>query len=219
MAKRPMYHVILKDLCQDDRTLWTKNIRVEIKRYMTDWFSQICAASTDFSAASAECWWSSNRLLVEKDELVVYFLPTRSHSLIAHRGAALPVESHGGGTMLIGTSIVSEVYIWENTRQGMQDPRHSRLLALVALHELIHNKLDADPNNPGQLIQQVGNKETKTDITDMHAQLDGIARGRLSGNSQVTPHNMKVMADNLSLENEQYTGHLFSHVGDRRLPR
>jgi len=89
--------------------------------------------------------------------------------------------------------MISEVFISESAG----DARIGRLLAILAFHELMHNKLDAHP--------------TRSVVSDIH-NLGGAAKGKVGHNDDPSDGNKKLMAQHLGLRIPQYSGHLFSGV-------
>ncbi len=191
MAKRPVYNVIMKDLSYDHKHYWTKKIRAEIKSLMTQWFRDITSQSQDFRGSAVHCWWSSNKLLVDPDELVVYFLPQRRKSLIRKITRSSRNLGGAGTTFKTAKGMVSEVYIFEATDGSAQK---SRLLSNLVFHELMHNKLDADPNQRQANVHNLG----------------GAGATPTTVSSVPTASNKRIMARWLSLDIKQYTGHLFN---------
>ena len=84
--------------------------------------------------------------------------------------------------------MVSEVYVSKVTG----DARLGRLLSIVAFHELMHGKLDADPGNRA--------------VQNIHA-LGGAASKNMTNSSLPTDSNMKTLGRHLGAIIPQYTGH------------
>ena len=155
---------------------------------MTGWFSEICNHSKEFKGATVNCWWSSNALLLEDDELLVYFLPSGKHSLIRRVAGQVPLNTGAGATFKTTMGMISEVYI----AKAAGDARIAKLLAVLAFHELMHNKLGS------------GNH--------MHGQ-GGLAAAVVSGSTTLNPGNISAMAQHLGDKRKQWTGG-FSHYHD-----
>jgi hypothetical protein len=197
MAKRDVYNVILTNLTRDDPYYWTKTIRQDIAKYLTEWFNSICFQSADFKNAQVDCWWSYNEALLEDDELLVYFLPEPRRSIIREVTGDLPAHVGLGGATVLSTKsgqsgMISEVYI----SGAAGDRQLAKLLAIVAFHELMHNKLDASPNSP---------------IKDIHS-LGAAATPPLKNSSVPSNPNKAIMAKHLSRKIKQYTGHMLKPV-------
>ena len=190
---RSVYNVIMKDMTRDHEYYWTKSIRKRIKEDLTDWFKTVCGYSKSYKSATVNCWWSSNALLVDEDELVVYFLPSPRHSLVKKVAGSLPIKDSGGATFQTKKGMISEVHI----SGAAGDARISRLLAILAFHELMHNKLDAHPS--------------KSVHKDVH-KLGGAAKGTLSASDSPSDSNKRLMGRHLGVEIKQYTGHLMSNA-------
>src|SRR2546422_11766083 len=82
MPKRATYDVILVNLALDDENWWGQEIRAGIADLLTGWFKSVVAQSKEFKGAFVRCWWSSNKALLEDDELVVYFLARKQYSIV-----------------------------------------------------------------------------------------------------------------------------------------
>lgn len=188
-ARRPIFNVILNDKSEDHQYYWTKDIRNSIAEYLGRWFTEICGYSTAFKGATVDCWWSSNKLLVEDDELVVYFLPRRQKSIIVEVTGQTPTKDGAGATLLSDQGVISEVFI----ESSAGDNSLAKLLAICAFHELMHNKLDADP---------------KHTVTDVH-KLGGAAGANFGNGDVPTDAHKRLMGKHLGTAIPQYTGHLF----------
>jgi hypothetical protein len=130
--------------------------------------------------------------LLDDDEMIMYFVPNPRRSLIksvAKRGAA----HAGGGTVMTDQGMISEVFISE----AAGDARIGRLLAVIAFHELMHNKLDAHP--------------TRGVVSDIH-NLGGAAKATVGHGDDPSDNNKRLMATHLGIRIPQYSGHLFSGV-------
>lgn len=190
MARRSVYNVLLKDLSRDHEYYWTKQIRETIAKDLTHWFDDICKKSTTFRGSTVHCWWTSNVHLLDEDEMIIYFVPQPRRSLIRSVGKRnLPHKS--GGTVMTDQGMISEVFISECAG----DARIGRLLAVIAFHELMHNKLDAHP--------------TRAVVKDIH-NLGGAAKATVGHGDDPTYGNRSLMAKHLGIRIPQYSGHLFS---------
>ena len=190
MARRSVYNVLLKDLSRDHEYYWTKQIRETIAKDLTHWFDDICKKSTTFRGSTVHCWWTSNVHLLDEDEMIIYFVPTPRRSLI--RSVAKRNLPHaGGGTVMTDQGMISEIFISE----AAGDAGIARLLAVIAFHELMHNKLDAHPTHPA--------------VRDIHL-LGGAAKATVGRGDDPTDGNKRIMAAHLGTKIPQYSGHLFS---------
>jgi hypothetical protein len=192
MARRPTYNVLLKDLSHDHEYYWTPKIRQTIANDLTHWFDNICNRSTTFRGSTVHCWWTSNVQLLDDDEMIIYFVPNPRRSLIRSVGKSDAAHA-GGGTFMTDKGMISEVFISESAG----DARIGRLLAVLAFHELMHNKLDAHP--------------TKSVVQDIH-NLGGAAKAKVGHGDEPTDNNKKLMAQHLGIRIPQYSGHLFSNA-------
>lgn len=115
-------------------------------------------------------------------DVVVYFLSDRSRSLAARNGAPAPPGNAAGYTNSGPTGVISEVYV-EMNLPGTK-------LANIALHEIMHNKLD------------VGRRV----LHDIHTQAGGgIALSPTTAEAKLTPRNKHLLGANLFYPVRQYT--------------
>ena len=97
VPRRTKYHVLLKDLSEDHEYYWKPAIRHTIREKLQAWFNGVITHSPQFKGAEAVVRWSSNALLLEDDELLVYFIPSVRHSIV--KSVAGTMRPHGGGTL------------------------------------------------------------------------------------------------------------------------
>ncbi len=83
-------------------------------------------------------------------DLLCYLLPDANHSIAIKRGA--PFTGGSGTTWCPNGRCSSEVYM-DTVIGGIG---RSRVLANVIIHELLHNKLDADPNQTIMDVHRIG---------------------------------------------------------------
>jgi len=195
---RTHYDVILKDLCRDHPKFWTSAIRKDIQTLLGQYIKGSIAHSPTLRGTPVRCWWRSNKLLVENDELVVYFLPRKSNSIVTKK-VGMPTHNDVAGLTGWYTykkgAMICEVFI-EDGIIGIEGIPQSiiRSLAHLAFHEIMHNKLDTHPH------LQV--------MKDVH-KLGGVAE-KPSHSSVPTLAHKKTLGKHLHLRINQYTGQLFS---------
>ncbi|HYP78477.1 MAG TPA: hypothetical protein VER12_21040 [Polyangiaceae bacterium] len=115
-------------------------------------------------------------------DVVVYFVADRSRSLAVRNGAQEPPMNAAGYTSGSPTGVVSEVYV-EMNLPGAK-------LANIALHEIMHNKLD------------VGRRV----LHDIHTQGGGgIALATSSAEAKLTTRNKQLLGANMFVSVRQYT--------------
>lgn len=158
-----------------------------VGNYLIDFFDQVCKGSKSFD--KSDYWYNPKSSQIGSRDLVCYLLPSSRRSIVArHTSEALGA---GGSTVLSpkNNTVISEVYM--TSIDG--DASKARLLANIIIHELMHNKLDA---------QRV--------VRDVH----NIAGGRVSAgsalNSSSTPNDadVKAMRQGIDLAIPQHTGDL-----------
>ncbi|MCP5418960.1 MAG: hypothetical protein H6970_00515 [Gammaproteobacteria bacterium] len=136
---RSKYDVILVSLIKHEKDLWDNGIRDQIAKHLETWFKDVLSHSSVYSNSTVRCWWRYNAALVEDDELVVYFYPVASYGDIPPGKCA-----HAGGCTFQHTKgMLSEIYV----RPVADAPNRAQLLAVLAFHEIMHNKLDAERNS------------------------------------------------------------------------
>jgi hypothetical protein len=117
---------------------WGEGTMYGVGTYLVGYFNEICKASNN-AFDSANFSWSGNTANVKPNEIVVYFLQDRSSSLVTAQGGTI---SHGSGaTYTTGAGTISEIYLSE--MEG--DADYPRLVANIAFHEILHNKLEPNP--------------------------------------------------------------------------
>jgi hypothetical protein len=164
---------------------WNARLRMNIGLNLFSLLYQVCAI-TDLTPAVQ---WNSARSEVNAGDIVIYFLESRGRTKIA---ASIPPEAGGATTEQVG--MLSEVY-HEAFTGDLNTPR---LAAVLTLHELMHNVLDAAAD-PAQRI-----------VPDMHVR-GGIARGgpgkkALDSNEQLSSDNITLLRKGLTKVRPQNTG-------------
>jgi len=140
---------------------------------------------------SADYSWEPSAGAMKSNETLIHFVNSGGSLITEFDGRSVPTA---GGTVLIrGTGVISEVYV--DRVDG--DPHFVQKLARVAVHELMHNKLDAvDPPNRA--------------VSDIHAPLGGLgmALHQVEWDTQFTLRNLELLAKNLSRAVPQFTSAL-----------
>lgn len=184
MAKEGIFRIWLVDRGARSDYYWGEGTMYAVGCYLRDYFNQICQhAASPF--ASAMFSWSGNAGNVAGNELVVYFLANPRRSIIQGRFNAT-IGHADGATFMSSAGMVSEVYL--SAPEGDRD--YPRLVANLAFHELLHNKLDA---------------EQKSVVKDIHALNGGLSLVPVKRGAQLSPKEIELMAKNLKREIPQYT--------------
>ncbi len=89
----------------------------------------------------SDFWWDPTATDVTGDSVLIYFLRTKSESLIVKRDKSFTGLGGGGTTQWTGAGTISEVYV-ESLLQGGTIGNMQGLINL-AFHEAMHNKLHA----------------------------------------------------------------------------
>ena len=184
MAKEGIFTIWLVDQGARSDSYWGEGTMYGVGCYLRDYFNQICQhPASPFAGASFS--WSGTAGNVAKHELVVYFLANQRRSIIQNRFGANTLHA-GGATFMSSAGMVSEVYL--SDPEG--DLNYPRLVANLAFHELLHNKLDA---------------EEKSVVKDIHAHGSGLSIVPVDRGARPSPKEIELMAKNLKREIPQYT--------------
>lgn len=143
----------------------------KINTVLQDFFTKIVAASGN-KFQSTLVHWVAYQPAPEPHELLLYFVPDRSLSVIQEAGGPSGGSGHGLTWWRDSVGAVSEVYT-----SKQRDPT---MLALVGFHELMHNKLRlSDPllHPKGGLAADPvqGNSPSPSNVRDMAAALPKAA--------------------------------------------
>lgn len=133
-------------------------------------------------------------------DVLVYFVATHLDSIVAHVGGPLSSFSESGLTSATTHGVISEVWLAGSPNDPMNRPlsdtHYKDLLANVAFHELMHNKLDALQSGQRAL----------SNIHDPRIGGGGLAAPMVSANTHLTIQNIEIMAQNLDRPIPQYSG-------------
>jgi len=137
-------------------------------------------------------------------ELLVYILASSRNSIINRQSTQQIDPDAAGNTIPVNGRVISEIYLGERPHHPgnstLGDNHYTQLIANVAFHELMHNKLDALPVGQGGVM------------ADLHASGGGgLARGGqgarpIEANTQLSPTNISFMAQNLGRAVPQFVG-------------
>jgi hypothetical protein len=127
------YNVYLCDILGDA----TENsTRLQINIILQDYFTRV-TAGTSFAPALVR--WLADKPQIAANELLIYFMPSTNSIISVGKGGALSSTfafgSHWGYTDVIQGRTASEVYA---------RTKNARVLANLAFHEAMHNKLRLD---------------------------------------------------------------------------
>lgn len=133
-----IYNLWLVDKGTRSNFYWGEGTMFGIGNYLVDYFGPICKASNG-AFERANFSWSGKAGNVQPHEIVVYFLSDRQSSIVSRLGGSI---THGSGaTYTSATGTISEVYLSE--MEG--DLNYPLLVANLAFHEILHNKLEPKP--------------------------------------------------------------------------
>jgi hypothetical protein len=186
MDKSGAITIWLVDKAERSNYYWGEGSMFAVANYLTDYFNTVCRhANSPFE--NARCTWQKGS--VGESDLVIYFLTSTKESIITKRfHTSSTCTAPSGGTFESPQGMVSEVYM--DSMEG--DRNYCKVVANLAFHELMHNKLDAPSSN-------------KT-INDVHASGgSGLAEATVARGSQLTPQNIALMAGALGKKIRQFT--------------
>jgi len=194
MAKSGIYRVHLKSMlwgspAQGGDSGWGEGTMYVIGTEIRNLFMQVVADSASPFAA-ADYTWEVNAAAMQPHEQLVYFV---SKSLIEEVDSNQTVTTAGATFMITGEGVISEVKV----TMISGDPHFAQKVARMAFHELMHNKLDADPNNSA--VPDLHSPSPSTPGTG-----EGMALHDVDWNTQLTPRNKSLYARNLNRKIAQY---------------
>lgn len=132
-----IFNIWLVDKGTRSQYYWGEGTMYVVGLYLQEYFNQACKKSKTFGSANFS--WSGSAGQVQPNEVVVYFLQNRADSIVAAQGGT--VKHGSGATYTTGAGTISEIYLTE--MEG--DADYSRLVANIAFHEILHNKLEPTP--------------------------------------------------------------------------
>jgi hypothetical protein len=182
-----VYNVYLKNLVPEDNMDWGEGDMYAVGLHMKQLFDEVCQNSNSTYDMS-DYWWDPGKGSVKDTELLVYVMFDSSQSLIAKKYPRSGVNlSNGGNTYWRADSTprISEIYL--NTMLKYMDAH--RLIAKLAFHELMHNKLE--PFN----VHSQGGGGLATD-------------GIITSSTPLNDTNKELMAKKLTRRIPQYQGAL-----------
>ena len=139
----------------------------------------------DSGFSASDFWWDPAPGTIKDHELLVYFVPDVSDSVIVGAGYSIDSTKNGNTAYLGSKPRISEVYV---NKVLQFDDRHM-LLVNLCLHEMMHNKLAPFD------IHTKGGGGVATD-------------GIIYSSTEFTIDNQKLMAKALSKKVPQYTAAL-----------
>jgi hypothetical protein len=141
---------------------------------------------------AVKCFWSASTGCVASHEVVLRFL-TQRHSVVAKLEADAVLGANGSTYTHASQGTVSEVYV--ETVSG--DPAFVAKLARLAVHEMMHNKLESPI------------KGVKGPVIDIHTlPLAGLGKETVEATTAPGTKEIALMATHLSRKVKQYTGGL-----------
>ncbi|MDQ4122262.1 MAG: hypothetical protein M3209_12555 [Acidobacteriota bacterium] len=184
MAKQGIFTIWLVDRGARSDHYWGEGTMYAVGSYLRDYFNQICQHPAS-PFASANFSWVSSPASVAKSELVVYFLANPNRSIIQNKFNQ-SIGHGGGATFMSPAGMISEVYL--SDPEGDRD--YPRLVANLAFHELLHNKLDAAPQSI---------------VRDIHSLQGGLSKVPIKRDARPSLKEIELMAKALGSEIPQYT--------------
>ena len=139
-GEKGMFRVHLYNTAgSDEHNFWNRDAIKGVGDELVSLFMEVILSDRDSPFMGAE-WADGWCCDPEPWELLVYLVATqRRHGLLKRHKKVVPEAA--GATFPIDGRVLSEVYIGKNLG-GTRD-ENQKLLANLAFHELMHNKLDA----------------------------------------------------------------------------
>ena len=183
MAKSGAIKLWLVDRGARSDFYWGEGTMYGVGCYLQEYFNQICQHPSSPFVNAVFSWTMG---VVADHDLVVYFLASPKRSIIQGRYNQ-NVQHGSGGTYLTSAGMISEIYLSE--MEG--DRNYTRLVANIAFHEMLHNKLDAPQ---------------KKSVTDIHSLGGGgLAAAKVNAGARPTKREIELMAQALDKKVPQYT--------------
>lgn len=147
------YHVFVVDVHKNKRpkgcfATWSDAVRDDVLKQLR--------ANFDVIAKEAGCtievsWEKAFPSKVEDDELVCYLRPQNESKFSAAEKSAAPAGDSTGMTAWNGSTMMTEIWV-EAIEKGHSDGAFAVMLCGLIMHELMHQKLDAHPDDAGTNI-------------------------------------------------------------------
>ncbi len=185
VEKSGVFTLWLVNLAPGNQYYWGEGTMWSVGNHLREMFQKV----VDHESSPFERFhYSWERGVVQQTDIVVYFLASQADSIIKEKYKAVPKHNSGsGGTFPSAGGMLSDVYL----RAMEGDFAYSRLVAKLAFHECMHNKIDAAPGST---------------IADIHSQGgEGIAMATVSNGSDLTDKNIGLMAAALGKKVIQHT--------------
>lgn len=189
MEKKGSIKLWLVNRAPGNEHYWGEGTMFAVGNYLKNFFTQVCQHKNSQIATVDYSW---ERGSVQPHDIVIYFLPSIKSSFISNTFKAQPLHNSGsGGTFPSPSGMITEVYL--NAMEG--DNSYSRLVAKLAFHECMHNKLDAP---------------TPATVVDIHGAAggNGLASVNINNGTELTPANIALMASALHKSVPQYTNEM-----------
>jgi hypothetical protein len=185
MAKSGVFTLWLVNCTPGNQFYWGEGTMYAVGNHLREMFEKVVGhASSPFERFH----YSWERGSVQQTDIVLYFLPSIKSSIIINKYKAQPKHTNGsGGTFPSAGGMLSEIYL--DAMQG--DFAYARLVAKLAFHECMHNKIDTPPG---------------ATITDIHTQGgQGLAMENINNGTDLTDKNVSLMAAALGKNVLQHT--------------
>lgn len=183
VTKSGVFTLWLVNMAPGNQYYWGEGTMWSVGNHLRDMFQKVI----DHASCPFERFhYSWERGVVQQTDIVLYFLASQADSIIKEKYKAVPKHNSGsGGTFPSAGGMLSEVYL----RAMEGDFAYSRLVAKLAFHECMHNKIDAAPGST---------------VLDIHNG-DGLAAATISNGTDLTDANISQMASNLGRKVIQHT--------------
>ena len=161
---------------------WTEKRKAGIGGALKQHFDMVCT-SPNTSYGSCTFSWAGSLGQRRSDHLVLHFFNTARNGILYMWGFRNGLTESGATVWVDGKGMMSEIYL--DKMEG--DARFEQLVANLAFHEAMHNKLDAHPTlrsmadihklKNGGLSRQTGIAAgTKLSQADVNAMAPALTR-------------------------------------------
>jgi hypothetical protein len=209
---RGLYRVWIANLsASDSNNRWNAGARFDSANLLREIFKRV-VAEKECPYTAVDWYLFETTSTVAAEDLLLYILPSSRQSIIDRQGGQID-PNRPGNTFATAKGVISEIYLGPGPLNPLDstlgDANYTQLIANLAFHELMHNKLDALPMGGGGVID------------DIHRLGGGglATGGKISSGTSPTPTNLKLMARNLGQRVPQFTQAVTTLVISAGMPK
>ena len=182
-----IFNIHMSDKVTGMSDFWGEGTAYAVSTHLIGLFDEVCASPLT-SFASSDYWWDKPASQIASNEVLIYFVRNKDDSIVKQAWASANPGGAAGYTYINGSDgNISEIYVETAISQLSGGGDLTRGLAVLAFHELMHNKL------------RLGNA--------LHSH-GGAAAAAVSNETKLTAKNISAMAKALDKRVKQNTGYL-----------